>query len=303
MEIKNIYKNWGSIISFDDPMEFFSKEKGWWRNLGYNRKLLIFKKMDFGLTNYARFAYHFGSPWKDTDYKYSHELPIKIQEDEKTYYVTKFSNYTVANNGPRAITLQEMPWHADIPNREYRPFPWRSLYMANNPNTEHSGHTVWLNIEDSIDLLSDEQKKLCGSLSVKQQSWYDGGVTGVATYPFIKTHPVTGKNSLRLNYYVGYPNVKNSSGAWIKNVYVDGIEQSNNIIIQNYIDSLKLLPDTLYKHVWDRWDIALYDNYSFVHGRTALHIKLETGQEMERLLYRMNIDHLTDLDWENHLLV
>lgn len=302
MKITNIEEKWGSIIEFNDPMDFFIQDKGFWRNFAYNRKLVIFKKMDFGLLNYAKFAYHFGSPWSDTDYKYSHEIPLKLEDSGKIYWITKFSNYTIARNSPRDISLREMPWHADIPNRQYNPFPWRSLYMANNPNTEHSGKTMWLNIEDTIDQLPDNLKNIFEKITIKQQSWYDGGLTDIAVYPFIKIHPITGKSSLRLNYYVGYPGAKNSSNAWIKNVYIDGIEQPDNSLIQQCIDALKSLPGTLYKHTWDRWDIALYDNYPFIHGRTALNIKLETGQEMERLMYRMNIDHVDNSVWDSNIL-
>lgn len=302
MKIENIYETWGTVVTFNDPMEFFSKEKGFWRTLSYDRKLVVFKKMNFGLSNYGRLGYHLGLPWTKEDYKYSHEAPIEVTENNKTFVITKFSNLSVAKTGHRAISLMEMPWHADIPNRSYNPFPWRTLYMGNNPNTEDSGKTQWLNIQESIEYLSKELRELIPRITVQQQSWYDGGMSDVAVHDFIKTHPITGKKSLRLNYYVGYPGVKNSTNAWIRHVYVDGVQQPDNKLIQQYIDELLTKPNTLYRHTWDQWDIALYDNYPFIHGRTELKVQLETGQQMERLLYRMNIDHVPDQAWAQHEL-
>jgi len=304
MRLTNIFEQWGTVVEFDDPMDFFKEEKGFWRKLSYDRKLVIFKKMDFGPVNYARFSYHIGAPWTREDYKYSHEYvqDVRDQATGKNYTITKFSNLTTATSGPRVISLKEMPWHADIPNRPIKPFPWRSLWMGNNPNTETSGKTQWLNIEDCLDRLSPRLKDLIPRVTIKQQSWYDGGLSDVGMHDFIKVHPVTGKKSLRLNYYVGYPDARKSDNAWIRNVYIDGVEQPDNRLIQEYIDEILAMPDMFYRHTWDQWDISLYDNYSFVHGRTALELELPAGAVLERTLYRLNIDHVSDDQWPTHEL-
>lgn len=302
MHITNIHDSWGSIIEFTDPSEFFTIDKEFWRKFAYDRKLIIFKKMNFGLENYAKFSYYWGAPWAKGDYIYSYEIPIDVPGKNRVYSMTTFSSRSTPKKGPRSILSIEMPWHADIPNRPHKPFPWRSIMMKSNPNSENSGKTQWLNIEDSIPELSNELQELIPRIKIKQQSWYDGGITGVAIHDFIKIHPVTGKKSLRLNYYVGYPGIKNSNGAWIKNVYIDGIEQGDNRLIQKYIDAVIALPNTLYRHTWDEYDIALYDNYSFIHGRTALNFSSETDVDVERLMYRINIDHLLPEEWASHSL-
>jgi alpha-ketoglutarate-dependent taurine dioxygenase len=111
-------------------------------------------------------------------------------------------------------------------------------------------------------------------------------------FDFIKVHPVTGKKSLRLNYYA----TSEKSGAWIKKVYIDGIEQPDCSLIQTYIDYLLQFPELYIKHVWDTYDIAIYDNYSFIHGRTAL--VFNEGNN-ERKFYRINIDHMSTEDFNN----
>jgi alpha-ketoglutarate-dependent taurine dioxygenase len=303
MKLTNINDTWGTIVEFSDPYEFFSQPKGYWRNIAYERKLVIFKKMAFKDVDYGRFSYHIGMPWTKEEYKYSHENAIEVTDNEKKYVITKFNSLGIPTRGPRQISLNEMPWHADIPNRSFKPFPFRSLWMGSRSRIETSGQTQWLNIEDSIDSLSDKLKNLIPRIKIKQQSWYDGGRSDVDIHDFIKIHPITGRKSLRLNYYVGYPLVKNSQNAWIKNVYIDGIEQPDNSLIQEYIDDILKIPNMYYKHSWDIWDIALYDNYPFIHGRSSIQFDLNSNTNTsDRILYRINIDHVADKDWENHTL-
>lgn len=297
MEIRNIFDSWGSIINFDNPREFFNQDINFWREFIYKRKLLIFKKMNFNFVDYGKFSHWFGSPWNNLDYDYSKENSFSVNENENEYIITKFVTKLKSNLGHLTIGLSEMPWHSDIPNRKFKPFPFRSIWMAENPNTLNSGKTHWLNIEDSINSLSENYKNLIPNIKIKQQDWYNKENTKFDIYDFIKIHPITGKQSLRLNYYVGYPNIKNSQNAWIKSVYINDIEQKDNSLIQQYIDEILSIPCMFYQHIWDQWDIAIYDNYSFVHGRTQ--VKLESYEESERILYRINIDHLNDDEWKN----
>lgn len=301
MRITNIHEHWGSTVEFDNPLDFFKVEKNTWRDLIYKRKLLIFKRMKITDIEYCKFSTYFGMPWTSEEYKYSHEQAIVIRDDDdKLYSLTKFSSKSVSNNINRTIGVKEMNWHADIPNRSFRPFPFRSLWMGQNPRTEESGKTQWLNLEDGIEYLSPELKKLMSRITVRQQSWYDGG-GDYQMHDFIKVHPVTGKKSLRLNFYVGSPNVR-SDHAWIKNVYIDNVQQPDQSLIQEYIDELLKFPELFYRHTWDEKDIAIYDNYSFVHGRTALKLQTDTDEPLERILYRINIDHMDNATWSNRVL-
>lgn len=287
MKITNIHDSWGTIIEFNDPMEFFIHTQSYWRSLIYDRKLIIFKKMDFSLLDYMKFAYLFGNPWKKEDYRYSREKAIIIDHDQKEYVTSEFSNKIVST---KTISLMEMPWHADIPNRQFNPFPHRSLWIVKNPNPEISGKTKWLNIDlDTCKLfLTDKLINLIPRISLDQQSWYFQG-TDIQRHNFLKIHPVTCKPSLRLNYYCDIS--KNITNAWIKDVYIDGIKQKDCSLIQEYIDCLCEHSKLLYYHQWDTFDIAIYDNYPFIHGRTELKLIID-DQVAERKFYRTNIDHI-----------
>lgn len=288
MKATKIHNTWGTTVEFDSPSDFFKHTKEEWSKMLYDRKLMVFKRMRFSELDFAKFAHYFGAPWQGNAYDYSREKWTELVDpaDNKKYTITEFSNKIIST---KVIGNSEMSWHADIPNRQHNPFPHRALWMVKNPNPETSGQTRWLNIEDGINYLTPELTALLPRVQVLQQSWYEGG-TDLQLHDFVKVHPVTGQRSLRLNYYVGYPGVVKSENAWIKQVHIDGVIQLDQSLIQRYIDHLLTVPQLYYQHQWDDYDIVIYDNYAFVHGRTALKLNSPTGVQ-ERKLYRVNIDH------------
>lgn len=287
MKISNIKSSWGSTVEFENPLDFFKQPIDFWRNTINDRKLLIFKRMNFELIHYAKFAYFFGNPWTAPDYKYSKEKSVEVVENNIKLITSEFSNKIISTE---RIGNDKMPWHSDIPNRSNKPFPYRSIWIVKNPNPEHSGKTKWLNI--SLDVcepyLTQELRDLVPRVKVLQQSWYAPG-TDEHLHNFVKVNPVTGERSLRLNYFVDEQN----PGAWIKKVYIDGVEQPDCSLIKMFIKHLKQFPELVHYHQWDNYDIALYDNWPFVHGRTAIIAE----ENAERKFYRTNIDYLSDTEW------
>lgn len=282
MILKNIHKNWATEIQFDDPLDFFKQPIGFWRDLIYQRKLLIFKKMKFTKEDYAKFSLHFGRPWTNKEYSYSEEKKEDVITDVGLMTLSPFSNKT-----SKRLHTRPMTYHADIPNKEINPFPFRSLWITKNPNPEISGITGFLNIsQESFSYLTDEQRDLLDKVKIIQQSWYKPG-TDFREYDFIKTHPLTSERSLRLNYYCK----GQDQTAWIKYVKINGEQQLDNSLIENFINHLLQFQELQYFHTWDTFDILIYDNYPFIHNRSSL--ILEAGEE--RHFYRMNIDHVSDL--------
>ena len=290
MKISNIHEKWGSVIELDNPLDFFKFHKNYWRDLLYKRKLLIFKKMAFQPIDYAKFGHHFGRPWTYTEYFTSREKPVDIKEDNNRYAVSDFYNGLHSSSNP-INTDTEMNLHADIPNDKNNPFPTRALWIVQKPQN-NSGTTHWLNIEDCFDQLSPELKDLASRITVMQQSWHTYE-TGHGIHDFIKTHPVTGNKSLRLNYYAT-SKVRN---AWIIKVYIDNVEQPDCSLIQTYINDLKQYKELYHSHTWDLYDIAIYDNYSFIHGRSPV-IFEDNPENNKRRFYRINIKHLTDDEFQ-----
>lgn len=284
MIVENIHDSWGSIITLESPNELFSYSADYWRQLAYDRKLLIFKKVEFTTTDYAKFSLRFGHQWTPADYKYSREV---VEATDEGLCVSPFSN---ANT--RLIGNEEMPWHSDIPNRSFKPFPFRSLWIVDNPHPEISGKTKWMNLEKAMDYLTPEMKELLPRVRILQQSWYEPG-TDQQEFDLLKIHPVTGVPSLRLNYY----NWRQLKSAWITGVKIDGVLQKDCSLVKEWLEYLEKIPELTYQHTWDTYDISLYDNWTFVHGRTKL---LLTAKDPIRKFFRINIDHLNDADWQLH---
>lgn len=287
MRIEHIHNDWGSIVYLDSPQEFFTYTPDYWRSMMYERKLVFFKKVEFTKAEYSEFSTYFGHPWTSDEYQYSREVVENVETKHGTMSISPFSN-----TNSRLIDDREMPWHADIPNREYKPFPFRSLWITANPNPEQSGKTRWLNLEKGIDFLTPEMKGMIPRVKIVQQSWYQRG-TDIQEFDFIKIQPITGKESLRLNYY-NWGTLKN---AWILDVKVDGVSQGNCLLVRQWLQYLEKFQELTYEHTWDLHDIAIYDNWPLLHARTALKF---TAEEPLRHFYRINIDHLNDEEWAEH---
>jgi len=287
MRIENIHDNWGSKIYLDSPQEFFEYSADYWRNLMYERKLIFFKQVQFTKEEYALFSLMFGRPWNGPEYAYSRESIEPVNTKHGPLFISPFNNKNIT-----AIDEREMPWHSDIPNRSYRPFPFRSLWITENPNPEVSGITRWLNLEEGINYLTPEMTALIPITKVIQQSWYDEG-TDLQEHDMLKIHPITGKESLRLNYYNWGP----LTNAWIKDVKIDGELQGHCFLIRQWLFHLQQIENLKYHHKWDLYDIAIYDNWTFLHARSAL--TFDTKKYI-RNFYRINIDHLSEEDWAVH---
>lgn len=288
MNLTNVYSEWGTIVEVDRD-EFFSKGFNFWRDLIYERRFLVFKKMNFSKEDYVRFTHRFGSPWKVDEYIYSREGSELVIINDQRFCISPFSNIL-----SKRLKNSEMPWHADIPNRDYNPYPFRSLWITKNPLPHISGKTSWLDLDLSLQYLTDEMKSLIPRVTVMQQSWYKPG-TDFKEFPLLKIHPVTGRPSLRLNYF-NDPDVGRLD-AWITGVKIDGILQRDCALIDEWLQYLEKIPNLVYTHQWDTFDIAIYDNWSYVHKRTAI----IAAPDSERHFYRCNMDHVLTKDWNSHV--
>lgn len=278
MQISNIHDTWGTIVEVHGVDEVLKQPQDFWRSLGYDRDLIVFR----GLGEISHSQYHelltmFGTPWNAHEYRQTTEFPITFEQNGQELALSVFSNLTASRIGTSA-----MPWHADIPNNGDQSFPWRSLYIVQNPNPE-SGITEFMNVRLDRVNPSSEDLAFFNSIELGVQSWYVGGERD-ERQPFIKTHPVTGVESLRLNYYVNGPGTKT---AWIKETFLNGENANNHELLSNIYDNLQKRSDLLYHHKWQTYDLVIYDNWSFVHRRTK--VDIQPGQVREFI--RANIHH------------
>lgn len=280
MKTEKIHDGWG-VIWRPTKDELFSLSADELRDSIYQHRLIIIKSVG-KLTRPEIYWLmdRLGRPWDEHQYVVSQERSSIEYHADQRYVITNFSNKTV-----RRITTARMSWHSDIPNHETNPFPIRLLYMNQQPSSDY-GQTEWLNIDLDQIIPGAEELKYFSECSVLQQSWWHPG-TELRMLPFIKHHPIIqDRSSLRLNFFAKENG--DNSDAWILKSFHHDKEISNHDLIGNTIQRLQIArPDLFYRHRWDIGDIAIYDNWSFVHGRSPL--VLEAGEVREFI--RGNIDH------------
>lgn len=275
MNIENIKPDWGLFVhaSYDEVM---SKPQTFWKELAYANDLIFIRGFgDISEEQFFNFIEMFGSPWPASEYIYSQEDPYLINPIK---CISKFSNKIALRLGN-----SKMPWHSDIPNHGDRSFPWRSLYIKNNPNPK-DGLTSWMNIRLDLINPSADELDLYSRIKIENQSWYRTGEE-IVLNDFIKTHPITHKKSLRANYFFNYNSP--TERPWIKRTFLDGVEKEPYDLLGPIYKRLQQREDLVYTHEWQLYDIVIYDNWNFLHRRTYLNL----DKNQERLFFRANIHH------------
>ena len=218
MKIEKLRDKWAVKVE-TTWKEAMSQDKDFWRDLGYKYDLILVK--GFGYVDNIRlnkFVSRFGRPYNSEDYDYSLEKGrFETDENGKEYHFSYYRNSSTIDN----LKDRELPWHADIPLREGREFPWRCLYNlkpGTGPNNPDGGITGFLNLTFDVIEPTEEDIEYYNRIQVVNQSWH-GHEAELQTNSYIKTCPMDGKTSLRANYFVSpqWP-----ARAWIKETLLDG---------------------------------------------------------------------------------
>ena len=273
--IKNIYDDWGTV--FTGPHNWIATASS--ESLSqilYKRKLLVFKKIKLDPITFWGLGRKFGLPWAAEQYTYSKEKTVPVTlKDGTVACISAISNKISKRLGDR-----EMPWHADIPNAVAYAFPHRAIWMKSCPNPQ-AGFTIWMNTPKAYATVNEDLKQRWLQTRIVQQSWYEPG-KDLQEFDSMIVHPRTGELCPRVNYHV---DDKQNEG-WIVDTKVDGVSKGTGIVAE-MLAEMEKQPNCVYEHHWDETDYVIYDNHPFVHRRTAL----EIDDGMERLMWRLNIDH------------
>lgn len=286
LKITNLRPDWGAVITDTTGKlnidEILERGSDYWSDIGYTYDLLLFRGLGkISDENIVRLAECFGTLWPYEEYFESRESPYKLMVDGQEKALTKYSNLI-----SKRLGQGHMEWHSDISNKGIRSFPWRLLYNKSNPNP-NAGITSYLNVRLDLINPTDEERNLFERMEVINQSWYNAG-ENILKQDFIKIHPLTGVESLRTNYFVDPRRPRETESAWLKNILIDGVEHNNYEVIGGLHKKLSNRPELIYAHQWQVYDFIIYDNYNFLHKRTACELK--PGEE--RFFIRANVAHL-----------
>jgi len=241
------------------------------RSLFYKNKLLIIRGSQPKIDDFYHICSKIGRTMTLEEYAEGRDAAAPAIVDGKAIYYSVFSNKTTGiGTGP-------MLWHKDNCNRGSISYPVRSLLMVNCPNT-NAGFTQFLDTDTAWSRLDQSLRDKWLSCKVEQHSWYVPG-TELEVFPSMKQHPVTGAILPRLNSC--------GNDGWIS----DLLDENNNRLgCQLALDitkAMEKIEDAVYTHKWQVGDIIMFDNYYFLHTRTALEIE----PHQERLMWRINSLH------------
>lgn len=276
MDGKNIFQNWVTEyrISLNEIM---SVDNATWQKILVDRVLIIFKGLGTELTDeeYHALGTKFGRVWDKDDYeKTPGDQTIRNRETAPVSY------FQTADNSWGA---REMKYHSDMAHMDEISFPARALYMVRSA-LDGSGDTAWLNLEEAWSQMTSDEKQMFSDLQVVQQDMYNPD-TRLETFDFLKTHPVTGKISPRVNCYMTPGKNKK---AWVHHIKKNGkVVNNTGEIIENVYRLCESKKETFYSHHWDNGDILVYDNFGTVHKRNPVTF---TPGEPDRLLKRLTFN-------------
>jgi alpha-ketoglutarate-dependent taurine dioxygenase len=278
MQIKNIHESWGTeFIDMSDLLQQDPKEL---RHLLYDRKMLVFHAPNWTKLEYWNFLALWGDPWERQAYISSTERwEVVPAADGKLRYMTSMSNKL-----SKRLQDFKMPWHADIANRVDGgiQFPHRCIYMKTVPNPL-AGFTYWLDMELAYPEVHPQLRARWEKRIVVQQNWHNPGNNRI-DWPSMKQHPITKRWSPRCNYH-------GIADSWILDTKDTAGNSMGTGIVEELMEAMAEVPGCTYEQRWAPNDIVLYDNWPFVHRRTAPNLK----EGEERLMWRANVDHDIDL--------
>jgi hypothetical protein len=285
MQITKIKEQWG--VRIDSSIEeLLSTDIDFLRNLAYEKHFILLKGLGkISEQNIYKLVSRFGRPWEKEEYQYSTEGSFDVTFPNGNMGVlSKFSNAGRLKN-------TAMPWHADIPLWKGKEFPWRCLYNIQNDNPSPvEGITEWMSVMLDHIAPSSEELEYYSRIKILNQSWH-GHTNENYLNNFIKKDPVTNKESLCANYFMspGW-----GDKAWIKETYIDDVKVDNLEILGKIYKNLSMRDELVYKHQWSQYDCIIYNNWSFVHKRSALGL----SPDQDRVFVRANMAHLSNEEWD-----
>lgn len=136
------------------------------------------------------------------------------------------------------------------------------------------GETLFTNTEHIYESLSAEEKDLCHRVVLTYRTEKKAHYGGEITLPLVGAHPISGKPILRLAERV-------ETELNPVTLEIKGIEDTE-AFYQKMVRKL-YQPEFLRSHEWEKGDLLLCDNFTYLHGRRAL------GNNLKRSFKRIQI--------------
>ncbi len=204
-----------------------------------------------------------------------HHSALELPEE-----ITVISNVKVDNQAIGGLGDGEAVWHADM---TYNPTPPRAALLHAQELPSSGGDTQFLNLYQAYETLSAELKQritdlVCvhdasrnsaGELRLGFAEVTDPLKTLGAHHPLVRTHPVTGRQSL----YLGRR----------RNAYILGLPVADSEDLLNALWAHATQAQFTWRQQWQAGDLVAWDNRVTLHRRDAF------DPQSRRLMYRTQV--------------
>ncbi len=155
------------------------------------------------------------------------------------------------------FSAEEVPLHWD--GAFYREPAKLLFYCTETAGT--GGETLFLNTELLWDSFTDEEKARCERITMKYKTEKKAHYGGEILVPLVQKHPMTGKTILRMAEKVE---------TQLNPVELEIFGADNPDEFYQWMKEKISNPDFLYAHRWEKGDLVVCDNFTYLHGRRAL---------------------------------
>lgn len=136
------------------------------------------------------------------------------------------------------------------------------------------GETLFLNTELLWESLSFDEQEECKKITLNYSTEKKAHYGGEITIPLVQKHPVTGKTILRIAQKVE---------TILNPVTLKIIGANDPLDFYKRMEEKLSDPRFLYVHEWQKGDVVICDNFTYLHGRAAL------GSNLTRSFKRVQI--------------
>ena len=169
--------------------------------------------------------------------------------------------------------IMDMKFNPEAPNylfsSEKVPLHWdgafykepRYLLFYCTETSGTGGETLFLNTEQLWESLSSSEKEECRKITLNYSTEKKAHYGGEISVSLVQLHPITGKTILRIAQKVE----TTLNPVTLK---IEGTENADDFY--NRMEKKLSDPRFLYTHQWEKGDVVICDNFTYLHGRKAL---------------------------------
>jgi taurine dioxygenase len=186
------------------------------------------------------------------------ELQLAYSTIRNGTEVNYIGNFLAPDGKPGARGDGIFPFHQD---GVYRERPTRATFLHALAIPSKGGNTAFASTYRAYEGLSAEMKERCEGLSVVH-CYYKSGHNGVGekqmieryTHPLVVAHSETGRPLLMCDREMSES--------------VVGLSEAESATLLDELCSAMERPENVYEHVWQLYDLVVWDNLATAHART-----------------------------------